>query len=294
MLKAIVLGLVQGLTEFLPVSSSGHLVVVPYLLSWEQPSLAVEVALHFGTLMAVIVYFSRDLWWLGTRSLGLQVTVEGEATKARRTVMLLAVGSVPAAAFGFLLEPKIEGTFNQDPEWVGGFLLVTAAVLYGAERLRRSRAAAVLGVPSTRDVTADVGRDESTVTFLDAVVVGLAQAVAIFPGISRAGATMAAGMTRGLSRGAAARYSFLLSIPAVLGAFVFKFRDVVDMEAASIFTGPELVVAVAVAALSGFWAIRFLLKLVSSDDLTGFARYVAMLGILTLIGVQWIGPPSTI
>lgn len=294
MFKAIILGLVQGLTEFLPVSSSGHLVIVPYLLSWEQPSLAVEVALHFGTLLAVIAYFWTDLWWLATRSIGWRSSVEGDVAKARRTVALLAIGSVPAAVFGFFIEPAIESTFSQDPRWAGGFLLVTAAVLYGAEHLRRARAAAALGVPASRDLTADVGRDEDTITTTDAVTIGVAQALAIFPGISRAGATIAAGMSRGLSRGGAARFSFLLSIPAVLGAFAFKFTDVVGSDAASIFTGRELAVAVSVAALSGWWAIRFLLRLVSRDDLTGFARYAAAMGVLTLAGYLWIGPPSSI
>jgi undecaprenyl-diphosphatase len=292
--KAIILGLVQGLTEFLPVSSSGHLVVVPYLLSWEQPSLAVEVALHFGTLVAVMAYFSKDLWWLGTRTLGIGVTLEGEREKARRTMMLLAIGSVPAALFGFAIEPQIESTFSRDPRWAGGFLLVTAALLFFAERLRRNRAAASLGVEPHRDLVTDVGRDESTVTHRDAVVIGVAQALAIFPGISRAGATMAAGMTLGLSRGGAARFSFMLSIPVVLGASIFKFQDMVSTDAASIFTGQELIVAVLTSAVTGFWAIRFLLRLVSRDDLTGFARYAAMLGVLTLAGYAWLGPPSSI
>ncbi len=294
MFKAIILGLVQGLTEFLPVSSSGHLVVVPYLLSWENPSVAVEVALHFGTLIAVIGYFAGDLWWLGTRSLGIGVTVEGEVEKARRTVALLAISAVPAAIFGFLIEPMIESTFSSDPRWAGGFLLVTAAILMTAERIRRNRAAEALGVASSREVTADVGRDEGTMTTTDALVVGFAQALAIFPGISRSGATIAAGMTRGISRGGAARFSFLMSIPVILGAFAFKFQDMTATDAESIFTGPELLVGVATAAISGWWAIRFLLRLVSAEDLTGFARYAAMLGVLTLAGYAWIGPPSAI
>ncbi len=294
MFKAIVLGLVQGLTEFLPVSSSGHLVVVPYLLSWENPTVAIEVALHFGTLLAVLGYFAGDLWWLATRSLGINATVEGEAAKARRTIALLGVASIPAGAFGFFLEPMLEETFSTDPRWAGGFLLCTAAILVGAEQVRRRRAAAALGVEPSRDLVADVGRDEGTTSFVDAIVIGSAQALALFPGISRSGATIATGMVRGLSRGAAARFSFLMSIPVILGASIYKFPDLFDAGTARVFSNAELGVAVAVAAVSGWWAIRFLLRLVAAEDLTGFARYAAMLGVLTLAGYAWIGPPSNV
>lgn len=294
MFKAIVLGLVQGLTEFLPVSSSGHLVVTPYLLGWEQPTLAIEVALHAGTLLAVIAYFRQDLWWLATRTFGIGVKVEGEAQKARNTTMLLAIGSVPAAAFGFLIQPQLESTFSRNPLWAGGFLLVTALILVGAERIRRNRAAEALGVEPSRNLIADVGRDESTTTVLDAITIGCAQALAIFPGISRSGATIAAGMARGMSRGGAARFSFLLSIPVVAGAFAFTFQDVTSEESTRLFSNSELMVAVAVAAISGFWAIRYLLKLVTGDDLIGFARWAAGVGILTLAGYLWLGPPSAV
>ncbi len=298
MLKVIVLGLVQGLTEFLPVSSSGHLVVVPYLLSWDQPPLAFDVALHGGTLLAVVSYYAGDLWWLGTRSLTLGTDDAGEVAKARRTVGLLALGSVPAAVAGVTLESFFASAFAR-PRLVAGLLVVTGLLLIGAEWLRRRRAAAALGKPVSEltggEQVWDPGRPEDTTGWVDTLGIGGAQALAILPGIARSGATIAAGMARGLSRRAAARFSFLLSIPVILGATA--------VEAGELFTGPAAVgeygpartlVGMAVAAVSGYWAIRYLLRLVAGQDLLGFARYVILFGILTFIGTLWLGPPGTV
>lgn len=298
MLQAIVLGLVQGLTEFLPVSSSGHLTVVPYLLSWPQPPLAFDVALHFGTLLAVVAYFWGDLWYLATRSIGVATQVEGEADRARRTIGLLAVGSVPAAAIGYFFESSFERLFD-DPRAVSGFLLGTAVILWGAERLRRRRTAEMVGVRprdlSPEQRTIDPGRDEGTVGWIDTIAIGFAQALAIFPGISRSGATIAMGMARGLSREGSARFSFLLSVPIILGATAAQAGELLTGGGEErLFTNLEVAVGVAVAAVSGYWAIRFLLRYVASDDLTGFARYVAFFAVLTFVGTLWIGPPGQV
>ena len=300
MFEAIVLGIVQGLTEFLPVSSSGHLVIIPYLVpEFTQPPLAFGVAVHAGSLVAVIVYFWADLVFLATRSLGIRSEGPEATARARRTIALLAVGSVPAAALGLGLESTFEDLFDE-PNWAAGFLIVTGGILWMAETIRRRRVAAELGKPM-KDLTAqerrrDPGRDEGTTSFVDAVVIGLAQAVAILPGISRAGATMAAGMVRGLSREGAARYSFLLSIPIIAGAFVFSLPDLTGgaLDGGS-YGGGALVAGMVAAGVSGYWAIRFLLRLVTNDDLLGFARYVVVLGTLTLTGYYtWIGPASQV
>jgi undecaprenyl-diphosphatase len=291
--QAIVLGLLQGLTEFLPVSSSGHLNGVPYLLGWEPGSLTFDVMLHAGTLVAVLLYFRGDLVWIATRSVGVGVTEAGEQQRARRVVGLLAIGSVPAAAAGLLFESTFEAAFA-NPRAIAGFLLVTAALLTFAEKLRQSRVAAAVGT-STRELTdqqaqVDPGRREDTTTFRDALLIGVAQALAIFPGISRSGATIAAGMTLGLSRAAAARFSFLLSIPVIFGATIFKIPDLGTVEPGTLpFGGAEIAVGVLVAAGSGYWAIRFLLKLVQTDDLLGFARYVAGFAVLLFAATFWIG-----
>ncbi len=295
--QAIVLGLVQGLTEFLPVSSSGHLFVVPYLLSWPQPPLAFDVALHFGTLTAVVAYFWADLWYLATRSLGIGTVADGEAARARRTVAILAVASIPAAVIGLTFERAFETVFR-DPRYVAGFLVLTGLILWGAEAMRRRRAARIVGVStsqlSPQQRAMDPGRDEGTVGWVDTIVIGAAQALALLPGVSRSGSTIAAGMARGLSREGAARFSFLMAVPIILGATILKVGDLASAGTDRLFSNGEIVVGVAVAAASGYWAIRFLLRLVARDDLSGFARYVVFFGVLTFVGYLWIGPPSTI
>lgn len=329
MLQAIVLGLIQGLTEFLPVSSSGHLVVVPYLLAWDQPPLAFDVALHGGTLLALLVYFAGDVWYLATRPLGIGVVGAGEARRARRTLLLLAVATAPAALVGALLGTAVEEAFAR-PRLVGGLLLVTAALLYAAERAGRrvaaraelaEAAAAEPGSPRSADAPGSgegskspgraqapgalavaahpddvgaVGRDEATVGVADALLVGCAQALAVLPGISRSGATIAGGMFRGLSRPAAARFSFLMAIPIIAGATASRWAEFTAHGGTGPFSPAEILVGVAVAAVSGYWAIRFLLRVVATSDLLGFARYVAVFGVLTLVARVWLGPPGSV
>lgn len=300
MLEAIILGVLQGITEFLPVSSSGHLVIVPYLVpQLNQPPLAFGVAVHGGSLLSVIAYFWSDLVFLATRTVGIKSEGPEATARARKTVLVLAIGSVPAAILGLALKSTFEETFEQ-PQYAAAFLLVTGAILWFAETVRLRRASAGIGVPA-KEMTArqrqlDPGRDEGTIGVVDAVVIGLAQAFAIFPGVSRAGSTMAAGMVRGLSREGAARYSFLLSIPVILGAVILSLPDLTNGSLdESGFGGGALIAGMAAAAASGYWAIRFLLRLVASDDLLGFARYVVVLGALTLFGYfTWIGPASSL
>lgn len=290
-LEAVLLGLLQGLTEFLPVSSSGHLTIAPYLLGLEPPTLAFGVLLHLATLLAVIGYFRADLWFLAQGLVRAGTLTTAEHQQARRTIGLLAVGSLPAAAAGLVLEDLI-GDLFENALVAAGFLLVTAGLLWFAERLRRQRTVAVHGAAATAaDQTLDVGRDEDTVSVADASLIGVAQAFAIFPGISRAGATMATGMVRGLTRTAAARFSFLLSIPVIAGAGVLELSE---LEAGSFggYGTTDVVVASIAAGLSGYWAIRYLLRLVATDDLTGFARYLVVIGLVTLSGWFWIGPPG--
>ncbi|MGH3442888.1 MAG: undecaprenyl-diphosphate phosphatase [Nitriliruptorales bacterium] len=288
--QAIILGIVQGLTEFLPVSSSGHLVVMPYLFSWPAPGLTFDVALHAGTLVAVVGFFIGDIWYLLTRSFGYGIVQEGEAARARRTVGLLALGTVPAGVAGITLESTFETAFER-PLWTAGFFLVTAVVLWGAERLR-ARRARMAGID---DVAVQVGRDETTIGWGDAGTIGVAQAFALFPGLSRSGATIAAGMALGLNRTAAARFSFLLMIPAVAGATVVSLPELADTGAnGGPYGVPEAAIGALAAALAGYWAIRFLLRLVAREDLTGFARYLVLAAALTGIGYLWIGPISQV
>lgn len=289
-LEALILGIVQGLTEFLPVSSSGHLVIAPYLLGLEQPTLALGVLLHLATLLAVVTFFRADLWFLARGVLGVGDVDEDGRRFARRTVLLLALGSVPAALAGLALEDLVGEAF-EDPRVAAVALLVTAGVLVFAERVRRDRAAAAFGEAAAADPALDTGRSQAEVTTVDAVAIGVAQAFAIIPGISRAGATIATGMVRGLSRTGAARFSFLLSIPIIAGAGLLQLSE---YESGSFggYTTVDAVIASVAAGLSGYWAIRFLLDLVSTDDLRGFARYLVVLAVVVLVASSWLGPPA--
>jgi undecaprenyl-diphosphatase len=264
LLRALVLGILQGATEFLPISSSGHLVLVPWWLGWDEPPLVFDVVLHMGTLVAVLVYFWRD--WLtllraGLRALQHRTFQDPDA----RLLLLLIVGTIPAALAGVLLEGLFESAFS-DPPLVAGFLLVTALLLFLCERA----------------YTAD--RTLTDLTSRDALIIGLAQAFAIFPGISRSGSTIAAGIWRGLPRGVSARFSFLLGTPIIAGAGA---KQVLDLLTGSLtieqdMAGP-MIVGFLAAAVVGFGCIWFLLRLLQRRRLIGFAVYCAAFGALSLL-----------
>lgn len=254
MLAAVIWGLVQGLTEFLPVSSSGHLVVVPDFLDRigvdvAPPSLAVSAVLHLGTLLAVLVYFRADIW----KVLRLRKEPEG-----RKIAILVAVGTIPALA-GFPLKDSIE-TIQEDVTKVGVALIATGLILVLGQRLARGR------------------RPLTDATPLDSFVIGVGQALALVPGISRSGATIAAGNGRGLDPAEAARFSFLLGIPAIAGAGLLSLPD---LENSGGLTA-ELIVALVVAAVSGYVAIAFLLATIRSVGLLPFALYCFIVGTLTV------------
>ena len=247
-LQDIVLGLVQGLTEFLPVSSSGHLVVVPAVFDWRQPSLTFDLVLHLGTLLAVVVSFRHDLARLAEGLVG-----RGPDPQAmRHMIWLLFLGSIPAGIAGLTLESEFESLFDE-PLWVCAFWVVTACVLLGVEHLIRSR------------------RAQAALDQRRAIVVGIAQAASITPGISRSGSTIAAGIAQGLTRSEAARFSFLLSIPAIAGAVVSQVPDVTGGKFH--ITGP-VIAGFAAAAVSGYVAIEGFLRFLRRNSLRAFAYYL--------------------
>ncbi len=258
-LQALILGLVQGLTEFLPISSSAHLVIVPDLLGWEQPSTTFDVVLHAGTLVAVAGYFRHELLSIAAAFVG------GDKRDAhwRRLGFLVAAGTVPAVVAGVLFEKRFE-EFFLNPTAVAGFLLVTGILLIGTG----------LMIEASEDVGSK-RRGITQVTVKDAVYIGLMQAMAIAPGISRSGSTIATGLFLGLGREAAARYSFLLSVPVIAGATVFSLRHGLSATGESV---AALLVGFAAAALSGFAAIRFLMGFIRRHSLKAFAYYCWVLG----------------
>jgi undecaprenyl-diphosphatase len=254
-LAAIIWGLVQGLTEFLPISSSGHLVIIPEFLDQmgmdiEPPTLAVSAVLHLGTLLAVLVYFRADV---------MRVLRMGRDPEGRKIALLVAVGTIPAL-IGLPLEGSLE-TIQENVTYVGVALIVTGLILVVGQRFARG----------VRRLT------EGNVP--DAIIVGIAQAFALVPGISRSGITISTGNTRGFEPTEAARFSFLLGIPAIAGAGLISLPDIFQSGAA----GGELVVGLAVAAVSGYLAIAILLAALRRVGLIPFAIYCFVVGGLTVV-----------
>ena len=266
-IQAIILGIVQGATEFIPVSSSGHLVLVPWLLGWDPPGLVFDTVVHWGTLVAVLGFFWRDwsvLIWGSIRG----AVARDWSRPQLRMVCLLAAGTLPAATIGFVFEDFFESLFGE-PGWVSVFLLVTAVILAVSERLgRRSRKLEELRIG-------------------DALVIGLGQAAAIAPGISRSGSTIAAGLFRGFGRADAAKFSFLLATPVIIGAGLFKLLGLVGATdlAASI---PTLVAGFLASAVCGYACIGALLRFLQRHTLYVFSVYCVLLGCFCLV-VLWLG-----
>lgn len=250
LLKAILLGIIQGLTEFLPISSSGHLVVFHDLFGFHDGSLLFDVFVHVGTLVPVVVVFRKDIAAL--------------LTTRRRWLLLLAVGTVPIVCVGVLLHDAIELAFATS-RWVGLLLVLNGVVLFAGSRL-------------------DTLRRKQPAGWLHAVTVGLAQAVAILPGISRSGSTISIGLATGLDREDAARFSFLLAIPAILLALAYKLWQVVggaDQVAADMW-GP-IAAGTLVSMLVGYGALRGLLAVVRRHRLWWFGWYCLGAGAALLV-----------
>ncbi|MBO4896887.1 MAG: undecaprenyl-diphosphate phosphatase [Clostridia bacterium] len=264
-LQSIILGLVQGLTEFLPVSSSGHLAILKNLFGGDffESGVTFDIMLHLGTLLAVLAVYYKDIWMLIKEFISLICDIFKRdfkiKTPYRRLLLMLMAGSIPAAIFGILIDEFVDKIAGQYLWMVGLFLFVTAALLYISDRVSP-------GDKTMRDLKLG-----------DALFIGAFQAIAILPGISRSGSTITGGLLSGLKRSFAVKFSFLLSIPAILGAAILKLP-----KADGIPVGPA-VLGVIIAAISGFVAIKVLLRLVKKKKFTYFAYYCAGLGLITVI-----------
>jgi len=267
LLQALVMGITQGLTEFLPVSSSGHLIVVPYLLGFHDPfidSLAFTVMLHMGTLVALLIYFRED--WLRLVPAGLAAIRDRSfrADPERRLAWLLVVATIPAVIAGVLLNDVVESNVRS-PGLVAVMLAIGAGILWLADRAGRH--------------ADDVGR----VTFPIAFGIGVAQAVALVPGISRSGISISAGLFAGLTREAAARFSFLMATPVTAGAGVWEALKLVRGESAvDVSTGP-LVVGVVASLIFGVLAIEVTLRYLRSHPVTVFVAYRLVVAAVVLL-----------
>ena len=269
-LEALILGVVQGITEFLPVSSSGHLVLVQRVFGITDPAMAFNTAVHGGTLIAVIAVLWRDIWNLLRRII-------------QPLTLYIIIGTIPTVIAALLFRDLIESAFATGAP-LGAAFLITSALLIVSDRLYR-RNGKPGGLPAKLDGPTPP-RLQNEMTWIDALFIGLFQAVAIIPGISRSGATISAALSRRLDRDFAARFSFLLSIPAILGALVLHINEFASIGAAtgerSIGLLPILVGSVS-AGIVGFFSVRFTIKIVRERSLLGFALYTGILGILVLI-----------
>ncbi len=260
---ATLLGLIQGLTEFLPVSSSGHLAIAQHFLpGFEQPGLLFDVLVHAATTLAVIIYFRRDVW----RLLSCFFRKDAYALDDRHIFWMLVLGSVPTAIIGLTFKDFFEGQFENLP-LIGCMLLVTATLLIVAERVRKD------------------GRDLAQLNATDALLVGTVQGLAIFPGISRSGSTIACLLLRGVDGEAAARFSFLLALPAVGGAMLLSLKDLQHVNGSDL---PAYGLGALVAFLSGLFAIRCLMNVVRRRRLFGFAVYCLLVGS-SILGYSLLG-----
>jgi len=252
-LQALVLGIVQGLGEFLPISSSAHLVLVPWALGWQYAGLTFDVALHMGTLVAVVAYFWRD--WFAILDRGLR----RRETREKTLFWYLVAATVPGAAFGYIFEEQAETVFRT-PLLIGIMLVVMGIVLYLV------------------DSKASSCKDVDRITLGDSILVGISQAFAIIPGVSRSGVTMTAGRFRGMTREAAARFSFLLSTPIIIGAGIVKLKDLAPGEINVVF-----LTGVISSAVVGFLSIKFLLKYLAERSFAIFVWYRLVIGVAVII-----------
>lgn len=251
--QAFILGLAQGLGEFLPISSSAHLILIPWLFKWPDPGLTFDVALHIGTLLAVIAYFWKDWFSLIKNGLG-----SGVKTSEGRMFWFLVVASIPGAIVGKLLEQAAEKSFR-NPLIIGLMLLVMGLLLYLADRY---------GAKHQRSETVSLGQS---------FTIGVSQALAIIPGVSRSGITMASGLFLGLTREDTARFSFLLSTPIIAGAGILKLRHLTI----TAITTPFLV-GIITSALVGFLVIGVLLRWLRRKSFLPFVWYRVFLAAIVI------------
>jgi undecaprenyl-diphosphatase len=283
--QAIVLAIVQGLGEFIPISSSGHLIIVRRLMGWNELSpaheLTFDVALHFGTLLAVLVYFRRTWFQMIRAAFGGKVVRFSEAggsdmdlspeeqREERLLLWFLAIATIPGAIAGKLLESSAEDYFREHIFLIAGALIVVALLMWWGEK------ASTMAKPLTR------------VSFADSLIVGVAQAFALIPGVSRSGSTITAGLFRNMTREAAVRFSFLLSTPIIGGACLLKMHEL-HKEGLPAGMQSPFIVGIIVSALVGYAAIAWLIRYLQTNTLRVFIVYRIVAGVLVIaLAMAW-------
>jgi len=260
--EAVILGVIQGFTEPLPVSSSAHLVIIPSLLpGFQQPSVAFDVLLHLGTLLSVVYFLRREILSLLVSLAPGQGMDAGEKAADRRLLLWLAVATFLTGVIGILFQDRIESLF-ESVETTAVMLFITGILLFLSDRVKSN------------------DRQKGDMNMTDGIVLGLVQAVALIPGISRSGATITFGIFRKLERKTAARFSFLLSIPAIAGAVLLKSSDLLRLPAGDL---PILIAGFLAAAVTGLCSLKLLFAMINKTGLTPFALYCWFVGAATLI-----------
>jgi undecaprenyl-diphosphatase len=270
--QAVVLALVQGITEFLPISSSAHFALAPWLFGWPDLDVKFEIALHFGTLLAVLCYFARDWAQILAQAMGFNYSPDPDLRLNRRLLWLLVAATVPIAVAGLVFEHEAETTFR-NPVIIGSMLIGVGLLMLAADRWG----------PKSRST--------GSVTVGDAILIGASQALAVVPGTSRSGITIAVGLFRGLDRQSAARFSFLLSTPAVAAAAAKSAFDVYHAGG----TAPEapatiLAVGFLVSAITGVLVISLFLRFLRTHSLKFFVYYRIIFGIVILVLALFVHP----
>ena len=270
--RAVILAVVQGLTEFLPISSSAHLALAPWLFGWRDQGLVFDIALHLGTLAAVLIYFFRDWVQIIAQGFGLRFGTSEELARNPRLLWLLAAGTVPVAITGLLLEEQVETVFRH-PVPIG-IMLISVGILMGvADRLGKRR------------------RHLGEVGLADCMFVGAAQAIAVIPGTSRSGITITAALFRHLDREAAARLSFLLSTPAIGGAALLAVGRLIEQGGVPAGMVAPFVAGILASALTGCLVIAALLRYLRRHSLKFFVYYRVIFGII-IIALALFRPPA--
>ena len=265
-LEAIVLGLVQGLTEFLPISSTGHILFVPAIAGWPDPGAAFSAVIQLGTMAAVLVYFRAELWRMAMafiKSLGGDHPLWRSDDSDARIGWYIVLGTIPISIIGIVFKDQIE-TNVRTVSLVAVVMILFSFVLLAA------------------DLKGAQDRDVKQLTLRDGIIIGLFQALALIPGVSRSGSTISGGLFLGLNRESATRYSFLLSVPAVVLSGLFELRKVGDSTGASVGIAPT-VIATVLAFGSGYFAISFLLRYVRTHNFAVFIVYRVAVGVLMLV-----------
>jgi undecaprenyl-diphosphatase len=266
LLHAILLGLIQGLTEFLPISSTAHVRIVPALFGWGDPGAAFTAVIQLGTMAAVVIYFRADLWRIFTTWLRSLPNAELRSSHDAKMGWYILLGTLPVGFFGFIFKDQIETAARS--LWVIGTVMIVFSL-----------------VMASADQTAKRSRAVEDLDRKDAAIIGLWQALALIPGVSRSGSTISAGLFRGLDEVAAARYSFLLSVPAVVASGLFELRKIGEAGVHPSFA--MTAIAALFAFISGYAAIAFLLRWLTTHNLRPFVVYriVVGAGILILTGL---------